>query len=63
MKEMGLPLGFFNVSYEIDANNGLVELPVRAGRGERGGSRRRVIEEDMRDEFFRELWPQHGEPE
>ena len=37
MKEMGLPLGFLNVSsYKVDANNGLVELPVRAERWGKG---------------------------
>ena len=34
MKEMGLPLGFLNVSsLKVYADNGLVELPVRVGRG------------------------------
>ena len=44
MKEMGLPLGFLNVSsYEVDANNGLVELPVSARRGGKGRKKKRDI--------------------
>ena len=64
MKEMGLPLGFLNVSaYEVDANNGLVEVPLKGGgRGGKGKRKKKtVIEEEMRDEFDREWWPQYGD--
>ena len=51
---------FLNVSsYEVDANNGLMGLPVRAGRGWKGRKKKkkkRVIEEEMREE-----WSQHGD--
>ena len=49
---------FLNVSsFEVDANNGLMGLPVRAGRGGKGRKKKkRVIEEEMREE-----WSQHGD--
>ena len=63
MKEMGLPLGFLNVSpYEVDDNNGLVEVPLRNGRCRRGKKKKkRVVEEEMREEFDRDWWPVYGD--
>jgi len=51
MKELGLPLGFLNVSpYELDENNGQVKPVVDTKRGRKKGKKKRkkqVLEEDV----------------
>ena len=59
MKELGLPLGFLNVSpYDVDANNGLIEVPQkRSLKGGKSKKKKRVVDDDMREEFDRD-WEQ-----
>ncbi len=51
MKEMGLPLGFLNVSpYELDENSGQVKPvidPKRGKRKSRKKKKKQVLEEDV----------------
>ena len=44
----------------MDANNGLVEVPRRNGRCITG-KKRRVVEEEMREEFDRDWGPVYGD--
>ena len=66
MKEMGLPLGFLNVSpFEVEEGGGVVETAVkdRLTKGKRRGKkkRKRVIDEETRAKFDSEWWPDHGQ--
>ena len=51
MKELGLPLGFLNVSpYELDENNGQVKPVIDPKKGRRRGKKKKkkqVLEEDV----------------
>ena len=64
MKEMGLPLGFLNVSpFEVDENNGVVEVnnTVMKGNKRRRKKKKRVIEEHLRAEFDQTWWAEYGQ--
>ena len=66
MKELGLPLGFMNVSpYEVEEGGGVVETAVkeRLAKGKRRGrkKKRRVVEEEVRAEFDSSWWAEQGQ--
>lgn len=65
MKELGLPLGFLNVSpYEVE-EGGVVETPVmdRLTKGKKKGRRKkkRVVDEETRARFDSGWWAEQGE--
>ena len=65
MKEMGLPLGFLNVSpYEVEENDGVVEVTTSNLKGNKRRKRKKKkvieIEEDLRAEFDSGWWAENG---
>ena len=64
MKEMGLPLGFLNVSpFEVEDNNGVVQVApsnsVKPHKKRR--KKKKVIDDQVREEFDNTWWAEHGQ--
>ena len=64
MKEMGLPLGFLNVSpFEVEENDGMVKVTKINMKTNKRKRRKKkiVVAEDERAEFDETWWAEHGQ--